>query len=320
MIKRWVSVAALALVLSPSPTVAADSTSYPQTPANPRTAAECVALAQDYNRVRALLLQHYDNLGMGRGPQVAAGPCCKQTAASPGWCRTFQSHAAVWEAIQCADIAKDKATAACNRAVAIADTQANLSLDDVGPYVKTAAALSGRNELETAEKLLKVLSIGEELRSWATVGNSTAELQGLVQNSAERAISFDGTIPFVLDSEKKRLKYVSIANAVIREWAARMLNSAGIIHTDVVRAFNERMNTLEREFPGIARGATPATSLPLTNAGPATPAGGNCRDAIERKIGECDVVAAKDPQRRANDFSFYQRCRARYADELAHCR
>jgi len=315
---RWSGAAALFLAFAWTQAAALDSAVYPPTPPHPRSVAECVTLAQDYDRTVASLLRRYDDIGIGRGPQVAAGPCCRQEAASPGWCRTFQSHAAAWEAIQCAAIAKRNAVAECRRAVAVAVTQDDLSIADLGPYAK-AGALSGRNEIETAQKVLETVEIVEELRSWIKAGNSTADLPGLVQKAAERAAKFDGTLPFVLDSEEKRLKYVPIANAVIREWAARMLNGIGIVHTQVISAFDRQMNALDREFPGLVRVSSPGKSPTPPTSRLASPAAGSCRDAVERKIGECDAAASIDPQRRANDFSFYQLCRAQYADELAHC-
>jgi hypothetical protein len=91
---------------------------YPPDPVAPRSAYDCNLLAREYRALRTELIERHEEIGDGRGPQVNAGPCCMSAPGSTRqWCRTYESHAAAWEAIHCVDIERERAVSLCREKV-----------------------------------------------------------------------------------------------------------------------------------------------------------------------------------------------------------
>ena len=229
MLSRWL---AAVLILIP---VLSSASSFPTEPVNPTSTAECKQLSREYHALIDQLQDAHSRLGLGKGPQVDAGGCCQAAAATRQWCRTYQSHAALWEEIHCASNQRRSAVERCMDKVRARKNQVEQSGTefDVGRFVRLDA-LAEPEHFEAAYRLLNYVDGVHLIRAWTRAGNDPHGLSGLVLDTAKFAVvASPGFDP------------------VAREVIADNLDMIGVVHTEVLQTLDNVSRKIEREFPQV---------------------------------------------------------------------
>lgn len=279
-------------IVALAPVAEALSADYPPDPPHPVATAECYQLATSYNALRAALQTQFNNLGNGHGPQVQAGACCAQTAASKAWCSIFQSHAAVWEQMACVDLAKGVAVGKC-----LASVRINRGDDATG----LPRYFASEEVFERADQVVKLNDWLELARSWASIGNEPAALRGAVERSAPEVVQAGIRDPIIQDFVNQNLEAIGVANDRIDE------------------VFDQTIEAIETNFPGAVSPGLRSlySALSGSSAGAGDPEA--CKRAATAKIGACIEVEFAKPGRDPMDFTHIDRCSEQFRPELNLC-
>jgi hypothetical protein len=280
-------------------------TRYPAEPTAPRSVADCKQLYRDFYQVERELSRQHNALGWGRGAQVVAGPCCMSQTGQVGWCKTFASHAAAWEAIHC-----------CQQARQLAVNRCMDKVRRVKAHEKTAERHSrrsdeGRSPGRAGENLQEAIDTFTEMydrasqlltlsarynlaREWLNIGNDRSQIVNLTHRTSEE------------------LAGLAIKDEAVAELVVDNLDMIGAIHGDVTSVFDrripEKLDTLlseaDRAFPGSVRAWQGRRSV-APNSVP------NNEEACGR-VAECIQSEMAQQGRNLSDFSFYERCTRRF--------
>jgi hypothetical protein len=218
---------------------------YPPDPVRPTRVEECTDLSRAYGRVRSDLERAHTALGLGRGAQVDAGPCCKeQEAPGSGWCRTFQSHAAAWEAIHCCDRARRDAVRRCLDRVRVNRTPAEGVLEGL--------ALAKEGEFEAALKALQITRNIDVFTAWTRIGNDPDQMVTLTTVTAQQLAQYGIKDPVVS-------AFVNHSLELIQTTHESALQTLGRVSEDA-----DRIVATARQPRGPS---TPARPAPVTSGG-----------------------------------------------------
>lgn len=301
MTSFWTYWAWLLFPFLPTCASAETSIAYPPDPVAPVLVRECSDLRRQYEVIEQSLERQFSSaLGWGRGPQVSAGPCCERTA-TRGWCRIFQSHAAVWEAIHCVHEAKQAAVDRCAQRVRANRAKIGGPIDDAMNAVVKVQALTDPESLQKARDIIKYVRWADLAKRWTGVGHDSSRLSGLMHETSQEVAT----------------KALRTKDEVVRTIVNDNLRDIGVLHSDVAAVFDRTIARIEREFPAATRGGGPASGAPF--ATPNRPSGQACREAVNEKIAACMSKAVNDPSRALNNFSFYERCSRQFKSELDQC-
>jgi hypothetical protein len=228
---------------------------YPPDPVRPTRVEQCTELGRAYSRIRERLEAAHGSLGWGRGPQVTAGPCCQQEEApGSGWCRTFQSHAAAWEAIHCCDRARREAVKRCIDQVRVNQTPVE--------GVLRGLAMVKEGEFEIAVKAIRIQRNIDIFKSWTRIGNDPDQLVDLTTVTAAQLAEY------------------GIVNPVAQAVVGHNLDLIGGTHDGVLQVLERVSDRAAREVASARRPSPPQGQAPTRPPGPA---GGQVLTCKERR-------------------------------------